>query len=136
MPVFLTSTPRYTHAVKYEFDPSIAYTRDAIVINDVAQTIVQGTILGKVTSSGKYKVCLNAASDGSQVPAAIYVGDALGVAGDYTIVAATDSPAMAITRGPVILSSAGITMGTGTTLSIVTAAFLALNPPILIATGV
>lgn len=136
MPVFATSTPRFSHAVKYEFEPSKAYTREAIVINDVAATLVQGTVLGKVTATGKYKVCLSAASDGSQTPAAIYIGDALGVAGDYTIAASTDSPAMAIVRGPVILSDAGLTYGTGNTLSATKAAFALLNPPILFATGV
>lgn len=136
MPVFLTSTPRYSHAVKYEFDPSVAYTREAIVINDTAQTLVQGTVLGKVTATGKYKVCLSGASDGSQVPAGIYVGDALGVAGDYTIAASTDSPAMAIVRGPVILSDTGLTYGTGNNLATTKAAFALLNPPILFATGV
>lgn len=136
MPVFATQTPVLSDVVKYDFEPSVAYTREAIVINDTAQTISVGTVLGKVTAGGKYKVCLSAASDGSQTPAAIYVGDALGTATDYTIVNATDAPALAITRGPVILRDLGLILGTGTTLSAVKTAFAALNPPILVATGV
>lgn len=136
MSVIFTSSPRFSHVVKYEFDPSSAYTREPIVINDTAQTLVVGTVLGKVTATGKYKVCLSAASDGSQTPAALYVGDALGVAGDYTIAATTDSPALAIVRGPVILSDASLTLGTGTTAAAVKTAFAALNPPILLSVGV
>jgi hypothetical protein len=136
MSVFATQTPVLSDVVKYDFDPSVAYTREAIVINDTAQTIAVGTVLGKVTATGKYKVCLSGASDGSQTPAAVYVGDALGQATDYTIAASTDSPALAILRGPVVLRDLGLTLGTGTTLSAVKTAFAALNPPILVASGI
>jgi predicted ABC-type sugar transport system permease subunit len=136
MSVFATQGPVLSDVVKYELDPSVNYTREAIVINDTAQTFSVGAVLGKVTATGKYKLCLSAAVDGSQTPAAIYVGDSLGQANDYTVSNGVDAPAVAIVRGMVILRDAGLILGTGTTLSAVKTAFAALNPPILVSTGV
>ncbi|MFT8897091.1 MAG: head decoration protein [Acetobacter sp.] len=38
-----------------------------------SQTIVRGTVLGKVTATGAYIACVKTATDGSQTPAAIAV---------------------------------------------------------------
>jgi hypothetical protein len=39
------------------------------------QNLVRGTLLGRITASGKYVKSLSASSDGSQVPAAILAND-------------------------------------------------------------
>lgn len=43
---------------------------------------VRGTVLGKITASGKYTAALSASSDGSQTPTAILADYADGSAGD------------------------------------------------------
>ena len=54
-------------------------SREAITIASGAGIIAAGTVLGKVTASGKYVASAVGASDGSQVPAAIaiYGADAI-----------------------------------------------------------
>lgn len=46
-----------------------------------AGTLVRGTVLGQITASGSYIVCVKAAADGSQVPAAILADGADASAG-------------------------------------------------------
>ena len=135
MPVIATDTNRYSEVVKFEFEPSVGYTREAAVINDVAATLKVGTVLGRVTATGKYKVALSAASDGSQNPGAVYVRNVNGTSDELTIPANTDVRALAIIRGPVKLKESGLVLGTGITLAAVRTAFAALNPPVLVDTA-
>lgn len=51
------------------------------------QNVVRGTVLGKVTASGKYVKSLSASSDGSEVPDLILAEDCDASAGDKTAVA-------------------------------------------------
>jgi hypothetical protein len=46
-------------------------SRDTIVIASGAGVIQPGTVVGKVTATGKYVISVPAASDGSQIAAAI-----------------------------------------------------------------
>lgn len=135
MPVLFTDSNRFSGVVKYEFDPASAYCRESIVVNDVAQTLKVGTVLGVVTGTGKYKVSLSTASDGSQTPAAIYVADYRGLSTDYPIAANTDASAIIIKRGPAIISDAGLVLGSGITAAAVKAALLLATPPILVEVG-
>lgn len=48
-----------------------SYSRDQIVIDASAAAMVTGTVLGKITASGKYKAYTPGASDGTQNAAAI-----------------------------------------------------------------
>lgn len=136
MAVIATDSARFSAVVKYEFMSNLAYCRDAIVLNDTAQTLKVGTVLGKITASGKYRVALSASADGSQTPAAIYIADRLGQSIDLVLPAATDTPALALTRGPAIVSAAGLTLGTGITAAAAKAALQALVPPILVEAAV
>jgi hypothetical protein len=104
MSVFATSTNRFSQVVKHEYEPSLAFCRDVIVINDVAATLKTGAVLGKVTATGKYKLVDSAAVDGSQNAAAVIISDNAGMSRDITIAAATDTTVVAITRGPVIVA--------------------------------
>lgn len=67
-----------------------SYSRDQITIDASAAAMVTGTVLGKITASGKFKAYTPGASDGTQTAAAIL----------YTPVAdkTVDQPAVAITR--------------------------------------
>lgn len=132
MPVIATSSPRFSHVVKFEEYPDKGVCRDAVVFNDTAQTLVPGSVLGKVTATGKYRLALAASNDGSQNPVAIYLADGLGLSHALTVAAATDTPIVAMTRGYAILSAGGLALGTGITTAAVKAAFAALNSPIFV----
>jgi hypothetical protein len=132
MTVIATDSTRFSAVVKSEFEPASGYCRDKIVLNDTAQTLPVGAVLGKVTATGKYRLALSASADGSQTPAAIYIADANGYSTPTYLAASTDTNAVAITRGPVILADLGLTLGTGITLAAVKAAFAALDPTILV----
>lgn len=127
MSVIANSSTRFSAVVKYEYDPSSSYCREVVVVNDSAQTLKVGTVLGKVTSGGKYKVSLSAASDGSQTPAAVVIADGLGLSGDIALAGSTDTKVLVLVRGPVILADAGLTIGTGHTVSSVRTAFQPLG---------
>jgi hypothetical protein len=65
-----------------------------------------GTVLGQVTATGKWKIAVQTASDGSQTPAAVYIGNNFGqIVSTGPFVASTDTKVLAITRGKIILSA-------------------------------
>ena len=51
------------------------------------QNLKRGSVLGKITASGKFNLSLSAAGDGSQVPAAILAEDTDASGGDKVTVA-------------------------------------------------
>jgi hypothetical protein len=132
MSVIATDTTRFSAVVKEEYKPELGFCRESIVINDVAATLKVGTVLGKVTATGKWKVALSAAVDGSQTPAGVYIADGLGQSQELVVPAATDTKALILARGPAIVADAGLTLGTGITASAAKTALQALNPPILV----
>ena len=118
MSVFATDSTRLSGVVKYEFDPTTSYCRESVVLNDTANLNLKvGAVLGKVTATGKYKLSLSAAVDGSQTPAAILIADGLGLSTDIALTSGTDAKAIVLVRGPVILADAGLQLGTGQTVA-------------------
>lgn len=111
MTVFATDSTRFSAVVKHEYEPATAFCRDVVTVNDVAQTMKIGTVLGKVTATGKYKKLEATAADGSQNAAAIYIGDTLGNSNDLVVAATTDTKVLVLTRGPAMVSKAGLTFG-------------------------
>ena len=107
MSVIATDTQRYSNVAKYEDEPSLALTREVVIVNDAAKTLKLGMLLGKVTATGKYKEAVQSASDGSQNPVAVVVGKDI-FADDVTVPATTDTKVLAIVRGDVIVSKAGL----------------------------
>lgn len=98
MPTIATDTLRYSNLIKYEGGKEVNFARKEITVNEgSAKSYVVGTVLGKVTATGKYKIAVQTASDGSQVPAAIVIED-------KAIAASTDTKLVAIVRGDVIVS--------------------------------
>lgn len=127
MAVFATDSTRFSAVVKFELEPQAAVCRESIVINDAAATLRVGAVLGKVTATGKWKLALSAAVDGSQNPAGVLIMDGLGLSGDIALAANTDTKAIVLARGPVIVADAGLQLGTGTTLAAATTALKALG---------
>lgn len=56
------------------------FTDDIVVVS--GQNLVAGTLLGKITSGGKFNKSLSGASDGSQTPVAILKDDCDASSGD------------------------------------------------------
>lgn len=98
MPVIAVDTLRLSNLVKQELWPASNYTRLLVTVNEsAAKTYTVGTVLGKVTATGKYKIAVQTAVDGSQTADAI-------VLGDYSVAAATDTKILVMVRGPAIVS--------------------------------
>ncbi len=97
---------RYSSLVKGGDTPEqMKFFTDAVVINEAGTpTIKLGTVLGKVTATGKFKVSVQTAVDGSQVPAGIYTSNAFGAVSDTVMVAATDTKALALVRGKIVVA--------------------------------
>ena len=70
------------------------YTRETITI--AAGSLEPGTVLGKITASGKYAAHDPAAVDGTETAVAVLWGKADASAGDV--------PAVALIRGPAIVN--------------------------------
>jgi hypothetical protein len=93
MALIATEKQKYSNVFKHETLPDLAYCRTLAVVNDSAATLAVGTVLGKVTATGKYKVAVETAVDGSKVAAAI-------VMTETTVAANTDTNVLALFRGP------------------------------------
>ncbi len=104
MTVIATENQRFSNTVKQELWPEHAYCRKVVVMNDAAATLKIGTVLGKVTATGKYVVCEATAADGSEVAAAVLLQD-------LTLAATTDTNVLALTRGPAAVSFGALTFG-------------------------
>lgn len=103
MPIFATENKRLSNVVKQELWPETGYTRAMVTVNDAATTLVPGSVLGKVTATGKYKVAVETATDGSKVADAI-------VMVEQAIPAATDTKVLVLIKGPAIVSKAGLVL--------------------------
>jgi len=98
-----TENFRLSNVLKHEYEPSLGYCRETVVINDDAADLKIGTVLGVVTATGKYKVCVQTATDGSQNAAAVLMED-------KTIANSTDTKVLALVRGPAIVSKSGLVL--------------------------
>lgn len=103
MTLLATETHVYGNVVKHEYLPDLAYCKKVVTVNDTAGTLAIGTVLGKVTSGGKYKRAVQTASDGSQNAAAI-------VASVTTIPGSTDTNVLCLVRGPAGISKNGLVL--------------------------
>lgn len=111
MSVIATSSNRFSAAVKHEYEPSLAYCRELVTMNDAAATLKVGAVVGKVTATGKYKLVEATAVDGSQVAAGVLIADAFGVSQDVTLPATTDTKVLILARGPAMVSKSALTFG-------------------------
>jgi hypothetical protein len=95
-----TRSTRLGAVLQYEDHPEYGHCRDVVVANEAAiKTYTIGTVLGKVTATGKYKILEATAVDGSQNFAGIYIGKPDGD-NKQTIAATTDTNVTILFRGP------------------------------------
>lgn len=96
MPV-LTEPPSMGDVLKYEVNPN--YTREVITLLQGLPYPV-GSVLGKITASGKYTLSPATGADGSQVASAVLL---------YAVNATlADATGIIVARGPSIVSRAGL----------------------------
>ena len=105
--IIATDTARYSDVVKHESKPTLAFTRELVVVNDTAKTLTLGMLLGKVTATGKYKESVQTATDGSEAPVAVVVGKDINNL-SVAVPAATDTKVLAIVRGEAIVRKTGL----------------------------
>jgi hypothetical protein len=94
------------------------YTRETVTLASGAGKLAPGTVLGKITTGGKYTALALAATNGSQNAAGILWG----------AVDATDADALGVVilRGPAIVNNHEIIWPDGATEAQITAATTAL----------
>lgn len=103
MSVVSTSKHTRSNFVAHEYNVPAAYNRQVVTVNDTAGEILAGTVLGKVTASGKYKRAVETASDGSKVAAGIVVDN-------ITVAGSTDTQVLVYFRGPMGVKKAGLVL--------------------------
>ena len=104
MPVIATDTMRLSNLVKKEQWSEVGFCRQVVTVNEAtAKTYAVGTVLGKVTADGKYKIAVQTAVDGSAVAAAI-------VLEDKAIAATTDTKLVVMFRGDASISASALVL--------------------------
>ncbi|MDR5654244.1 head decoration protein [Ruixingdingia sedimenti] len=95
------------------------YSRDTVTLASGAGNLAPGTVLGKITTGGKFTQLAPAATNGSQTAAGILWG-----AVDATD---ADAPGVVVLRGPAIVNRHEVIWPDGATEAQITAATTALS---------
>lgn len=104
MTLIATDTARQSNLIKQELWPATGFCRKEVTVNEAAaKSYVVGTVLGKVTASGKYKIAVQTAVDGSAVAAALVIGAA-------SIAASTDTKIVVLVKGPAEVSKGALVL--------------------------
>lgn len=101
MSLLFTENKRFSNVVKAELWPEMGFTRAVVTFNGAAGDLKIGTVLGKVTATGKYNVAVETATDGSQVADAILLED-------VTVQASTDKKVLVLLRGPAVVAKSAL----------------------------
>jgi len=94
------------------------YTRETVTITSGAGKLEPGTVLGRITTGGKYTSFAPGASNGSQ--------NASGILWDSVDASAADAPAVILLRGPAIVNRHDLVWPDGATEAQITTATTAL----------
>jgi len=94
------------------------YTRDTVTIASGAGKLEPGTVLGKITTGGKFTALVPAATNGSQ--------NAVGLLWDAVDASTADAAAVVVLRGPAIVNRHELIWPDGATEAQITAATTAL----------
>lgn len=106
------------------------YSVEEITLISGAGIVLSGTVLGKITASGKYTPVTVAAADGSQTAAGILM--------NTTDATSADKPAVAVVRFAKVVHQGllyGADVDTAPERAAIHTALGALNPPILVREG-
>jgi len=93
----LTQPPSMGDVLKYEVNPN--YTREVITLAQGMPYPV-GSVLGRITASGKYKLATSGGADGAETAIAVLL-----YAVDATL---ADAVGIVVARGPSIVSRAAL----------------------------
>ena len=94
------------------------YTRETVTLASGAGKLAPGTVLGKITTGGKFTVLTPGASNGSQNAAGVLWGGA--------DAADADAPGVVLVRGPALVNRHEITWPEAATQAQITTATTAL----------
>jgi hypothetical protein len=94
------------------------YTRETVTIASGAGKLAPGTVLGRITTGGKYTSFAPSASNGSQ--------NASGILWDSVDASAADASAVILLRGPAIVNRQDLVWPDGATEAQITTATTAL----------
>lgn len=109
MSVLAQDTQRLSNLIKKIGVTSTDFLFKVVTVNEAAAKTYQvGTTLGTVTATGKSKIAVETAVDGSKVLSGIVVGDVLGNAGPISIAANTDTKVLVLVRGHAIVADAAL----------------------------
>lgn len=98
------SANRFSNVVKHEDEPGKGYCREVVEVEEAAEETYQpGTVLG-LDDLGVWKICVQTATDGSEVAAGVVLGNSAGEAKEFTVEASTPTKVLILRRGPAILS--------------------------------
>ena len=100
MALIATQNQTLSNWLKHAYLMDLAYCNEVVTFTAPAGLTKLGTVLGKITTTGKYVISKQTATDGSEVPAGIVFFD-----GEYT---AGDQKVVALVRGPAGISKLGI----------------------------
>jgi len=106
----VTEPPRLTGVLKLEYDQT--YCREDVTVlagSGADRELSLGTVLGCITASGKVVALDLAGSDGSQTVYGVLLINVTAPDGE-------DAAAIALVRGPAIVSDAGLVYPAGATL--------------------
>ena len=100
------------------WETSRDYTRETVTIASGAGKLEPGTVLGKITTGGKYTGLAPAATNGSQ--------NAVGILWAGVDASAVDAPGVVVLRGPALVNQHELVWPDGATEAQITAATTAL----------
>ena len=115
MTVIATRAETFGQVFKDEYEPSSGFTREVVTVNIAAgATLAQGTVLAKVTATGKYVVQDASALTGAGREAAgVLIGtDELNPGA--VVATTTDTKVLMMARGPVKVAKSKLVMAAGT----------------------
>lgn len=115
MALIATEGDRFSNVVPWLAFPAERFHFDVVTVNVAdAGTLAFGTVLAKVTSTGKYIVQDSSLASGSGLESAgILVGDDLQNLGS-TVAANTDKKVLLLARGPAKIVKTKLVFGSGT----------------------
>jgi len=110
----LTQAPSMGDVLKWDANPN--YTREAVTLL-TGTSYAAGSVLGKITASGKYKLATATGTDGAQIASAVLL-----TATDAT---GADAMGVILARGPAIVSKAELAFDASVTAGALTTTKLA-----------
>lgn len=115
MTLLATRPEIFSQVFKDEYDPSSGITREVVTINLAAgATLTQGTVLAKVTATGKYLVQDASLASGAGLEAAGVLIGADELTPSVVCATTTDTKALMLARGPAKVVVGKLVMGAGT----------------------